>query len=637
MSAPIARVRLDTPLPHLDRDFDYAIPEKLTGTVAVGSRVRVPFAGRLVGAIVTGVADHSGFDGKLLEVKSASAVPSFTPQALTLAAEVARRYGGSVWDVCRLMAPPRVASVEKRTWEAPEPDPAYAAAAERCAGEPVVQQRQRAVWQALPDEGRCSVPARTIVAQALAHLGADGSTLIVVPDARAQRAVLKECEQVGLKRWTARSGGQVAVLDHDDGQSARFGAYLAAMHGHARIVVGTRPSVLQPVLHLSTLILWDEANTVYEEPHAPYLHARTVAAMRATGGVTALVGGYALSVDAAALAEHGWARWIEPSRDEVRTATPAIDVLTDERREAEGGSGRHWMPGSAWRAVKKGLDRGPVGVIVPRAGYVNAVACARCDEWAVCRDCESPLTLSTADADPVCVENGHAQPQWHCPECHGARLKHIRQGVERIAEQLARMAPGTELTVSSAATGIVDDLSVERGLVLATPAALPAVVGGYSHLVIVDAGVPAGIGLGGELKAVRWWMSAAALVRSRADGGAVTVVGALPDAVRRALATWTPADAARDAYAERSELGFPPHRRHIQLFGSPQWVDAALARAGVTDGQAKATVIPREDGASALITRGAAQKAVDAFREVQREASKERGELRMRVDGPLGF
>ncbi|WP_062078854.1 hypothetical protein [Demequina globuliformis] len=636
MPAPIARVRLDSPLPHLDRDFDYAIPEKLHGTVAVGSRVRVPFAGRLVGAVVMECAETTDFDGKLLDVKSSSAIPSFTPEALELAKDVARRYAGSVWDVCRLMAPPRVASVEKRPWGEPQPDISYAQARMRLDTEPLVGTGQRAIWPGLPEgEGRCSVPVRAVVATAVANLGEDASAIVVVPDARAQRAVLAECERLGLKRWTARSGGQVAVLAHDDGQTARFGSYVAAMTGHARIVVGTRPTVLQPVPRLGALILWDEANGVYEELHAPYLHARTVAAMRATGDVAALVGGYALSVDAAALAEHGWARWCEPARDAVRAAVPAIDVLTEDRREQEGGAGRHWMPGSAWRALSAAIDRGPVGVIVPRAGYVNAAACARCDEWAVCRDCDSPLAISGAGADPVCIAHGHVQPHWHCPECASNRLKHLRQGVERIAEQLARMAPGTTLTVSSAGTGVVDDFTVSDGIVLATPSALPAVAGGYAHLVIVDAGVPAGLGLGGELTAIRWWLSAAALVRSRADGGAVTVVGEVPEAVRRALATWSPADAARDAYEERAELGFPPHRRHIQVTGASSWVTTALDRAGIADGRAKVTVIPRGDGASALMTRGAAQGAVDAIRAVQREASKERGDLRVRVDGPL--
>src|SRR5690554_4330439 len=120
----VATVRLDSPLPHLDRSFDYLVPERLADTVTVGSRVRVPFAGRLVHAVVVAMSASSQFEGKLSEIRSAGATPSFTPAGIELAERVSRRYGGSMWDVLRLMAPPRVASVEKRDWTSLPGNPA---------------------------------------------------------------------------------------------------------------------------------------------------------------------------------------------------------------------------------------------------------------------------------------------------------------------------------------------------------------------------------------------------------------------------------------------------------------------------------------------------------------------------------
>ena len=112
-----ARVVVDSPLPHLDRPFDYAIGEALAGMVRVGSRVRVPFAGRLSSAVVVEVSDSES-PHTLKAIKSAGAIPSFSQEALDLAGSIAARYGGSLWDVLRLMAPARVASVEKLEWDA---------------------------------------------------------------------------------------------------------------------------------------------------------------------------------------------------------------------------------------------------------------------------------------------------------------------------------------------------------------------------------------------------------------------------------------------------------------------------------------------------------------------------------------
>ena len=44
----VARILIDSPLPQLDRLFDYAIPEQLAADVQPGVRVRVPLrSGRL--------------------------------------------------------------------------------------------------------------------------------------------------------------------------------------------------------------------------------------------------------------------------------------------------------------------------------------------------------------------------------------------------------------------------------------------------------------------------------------------------------------------------------------------------------------------------------------------------------------
>jgi primosomal protein N' (replication factor Y) len=218
-------------------------------------------------------------------------------------------------------------------------------------------------------------------------------------------------------------------------------------------------------------------------------------------------------------------------------------------------------------------------------------------------------------------------------------VKEVRPGVERIAEQLQRMAPGVEVSVSSAATGVALDGSVSTGIVVATPGALPAVEGGYATGVII--GADAGLGRAGtEVDAARLWFSAAAAVTSRGDGGRVFVVGDIEPSVRRALETWSPGDLSREAAAERMAFGLPPFRRVIQLEG----LDRTLARASAVvvggirlEAHPEVTVLSRHDGSCGyLVSRRAAETVIDALRALQVELSASGGkELRMRVDGPL--
>ncbi len=647
MSIPlsVARVCIDSPLPHLDRLFDYSVPEKWQAGLTVGTRVRVAFAGRLVSAVVIELGQSSTFDGTLAPLKSVAARPSYSPESLVLAQAVARRYGGSLWDVLRLMAPPRVASVEKRPWsEEPVGRDIYARAAAQLAhmvpqsSAILPQLGERVVWEALPAaQGPSSVPSSDVLMPALAHCAQGRSAIVVVPDERALAALEERLESVGLTRWTARSGGHVAVMDHDHGPAPRYGAYMAAMLGKVSLVIGTRPSVMQPMPDLGVLVLWDESSSTYEDPHAPYPHARTVAAMRSESiGCALMMGGYGLSVDAVALVEHGWATLREADRTEARERTAAITVVTDSQRDAEGARGWHWMPGSAWRSLSTAIAHGPVAVVVPRAGYVQALACARCQAWAACTQCEGTLRIDAQGAAPVCVQCDHVHQHWHCPQCHSPRVKQVRQGVERIAEQLAQMAPDWPVQVSTGARGTLADGSVTSGLVVATPGALPAVQGGYSHVVVVGAQLPPTASLGAELAALRWWLNVAAMVRSRRESGVVTLVGELPSHVRQALVAWAPAQAARDEYQERRELLLPPVRRVVELQGEATTVQRAVAHVqSVSPGLSAEdlTVVPSPKGVMLLMTRSTTPRVVDAVRAVQRKWSREGGpELRIRVD-----
>ncbi len=110
---PVARVAVDVGLAHLDRLFDFLVPEPLSGSARPGVRVRVRFSGRLVDGYVTERVADSDHAGQLAFLdKVVSAEPVLAPEVLRLAREVADRYAGTLADVLRLAVPPRHAKVE---------------------------------------------------------------------------------------------------------------------------------------------------------------------------------------------------------------------------------------------------------------------------------------------------------------------------------------------------------------------------------------------------------------------------------------------------------------------------------------------------------------------------------------------
>ena len=113
---PVARVRVDSTLPQVDRTFDYRVPAELSEDAVPGARVRVLFNGHeMTGYIEERAATTDWTRTSLLPIKSVlSRVPSVAPEIFALAEALADRYASTVANVLRLAVPPRIAALDKK-------------------------------------------------------------------------------------------------------------------------------------------------------------------------------------------------------------------------------------------------------------------------------------------------------------------------------------------------------------------------------------------------------------------------------------------------------------------------------------------------------------------------------------------
>ena len=178
---PIARVSVDVPLAHLDRSFDYLVAAADDEAAQPGVRVKVRFAGQMVGGFLLERVDSTPHGGKLAYLdKIVSAERVLDPEVARLARAVADRYAGNLSDVLRLAVPPRHARVESQA----TPDPVVAGPAPAVAHlDPAVAQPDSAVAE--PDLAvAAAAPGRApdrSIAEAAPEGGADAS-LIIGPD-----------------------------------------------------------------------------------------------------------------------------------------------------------------------------------------------------------------------------------------------------------------------------------------------------------------------------------------------------------------------------------------------------------------------------------------------------------------------
>jgi primosomal protein N' (replication factor Y) (superfamily II helicase) len=589
---PVAQVAVDVPLAHLDRPFDYLVPEGLDADARPGVRVRVRFSGRLVDGVLLArlaCSEHPGRLGWLERVVSAE--PVLSDELVALCRTVADRYAGTFADVVRLAVPPRHARTEAEPPPAgpdpaqpppmpPDPD-AWARYGHGAALLAAVAAGRgaHAVWQPTPGE---DWPAR-LAELAAASVAAGRGALLVVPDQRDVARLRAAC--------VARIAPDgVVTLTAELGPARRYRSWLAARRGQARVVVGTRSAVFAPLADAGLLVVWDDGDDLHAEPRAPYPHARDVLVYRAHAtGAALLVAGFARTAEAQLLVESGWAREVRADRERVRATAPRIGTVGDTEgelaRDPLARAAR--LPKVAFDTARAALARDePVLIQVPRAGYVPGLACGNCRETARCRRCAGPLGLpsaprAAASGDPeaagwpTCRWCGVAEPAFRCPACGSRRLRATVVGARRTAEELGRAFPDTPVRASGGGAEVLASVPAGAALVVATPGAEPWVDGatggtGYGTALLLDGwALLSRPDLRVAEETLRRWMAAATLVRPGAEGGRVVVAADPSLPVVQALVRWDPAGHAATELAARAEVGFPPAVRMAAVDATP--------------------------------------------------------------------
>ncbi|MFF2347460.1 primosomal protein N' [Pseudarthrobacter sp. NPDC058119] len=585
---PVARILVESSLPHLDRPFDYAVPVALDQDAQPGVRVKVKFNGQDLSGFLLERLPESDAGHTLVPLsKIVSPVPVLTPAARDLAGAVAARYAGTVSDVLRLAVPPRVARLEKdypasldpagpggpSGVEPKEPEDTRGAPSDRAVSAWTYYRTgaaflrhlaaggsPRAVINPLRGYGPAGWPALLAQAAAAAYASGRGA-LLVVPDYRD----LDRLEQALMELLP---GEAVARLTADDGPTPRYRNFLRLLAGRARIAIGTRSAAFAPVQDLGLVACWDDGDDLHIEQRAPYAHAREVLLLRAEQeGTACLLAGHARSTEVQRLVEAGWAVPVEAERSMVRRTVPRVVNTADSfEQERDPLATIARLPHAAWQAAKQGLDRGPVLVQVARAGYAPSLVCETCREPARCSHCQGPLALAGTAALPQCRWCSTPAPDWKCSHCGGRRLRKGATGILRTAEELGRAFPGTTV-VTSSGDQVKATVGAGKALVVATVGAEPVAEGGYAAALLLD-----GDSLlrretlrAGE-DTLRRWFNAAALVRPSAAEGLV-VVTATDTAATGALLRWDPAGYARRELLLRTELQLPPAVRIASVTG----------------------------------------------------------------------
>ena len=588
-TAPIAQIAIDSSLPHLDRLFDYAVPEKLADQAVPGVRVRVRFAGKLIDGWLISRSQESDHPGTLAAISNViSPEVVLLPRILELAQGVANRQAGTLSDVLRNAIPNRHAGAEATIFPMAPAVPLVQTHAwqDYVGGSALIKrtiagEAPRAIVTTGTDD-----PAELLAQYAISVAHDEKGIVVVVPDRSAIDRIVACLNALGCP------SASVATLAADDGPATRYRNWLAVLRGTARIVIGTRSAVFAPVTNLAAICVWDDWNDTLADPQSPYWHARDVAVLRSSQQNTALVIiGATMSVEACALMP--WVVHVAKSREQLRNESPKVRSALDEigERTNPAASGSR-IPSIVLQTMKSALVNGPVLVLVSRVGYTPRIVCDTCRTSPSCSVCNGPLMQTARSSAPACNLCGHLETSWHCKKCKGTKVRAAAVGSERTAEELGRAFPGIPVR-SSTSDHILRTVDARPAIVVATAGAAPIADGGYSAAILLDGtAMLSRPELSATQETFAKWSECVSLVRAAGD---VVVVADSEHPAVQALIRHDPAGFAQRELELRTQVSLPHAVRLAALTGEPADVDEAMALLALTPEIMKRGPVPGKD------------------------------------------
>ena len=139
--------------------------------------------------------------------------------------------------------------------------------------------------------------------------------------------------------------GAVGTLAAESGRSARYRAFLAALRGEARIMVGTRSAVYAPCV-TSGCWWWSTTATTPTPSLAPPIRTPgpSPSSAAARQGPALLIAGHGRSTDAQALVERGWLRDLSLPPAQARRVSTPVRAVAEEDRERDPSAARLRIP-----------------------------------------------------------------------------------------------------------------------------------------------------------------------------------------------------------------------------------------------------------------------------------------------------
>lgn len=640
-----AQVIADISLLHVDRPFDYAIPENLLSQVHIGSRVGISFGGRKATGFVKAIVDSTERPDKVSEVESViDGISVVTPEIFDLSRLIADRYIATQGDVLGSAIPPRQARVEAKilshlpvganavsgdvkssvNWNFYQNGNAFLNRLQNA-------ETSRAACVIASGHNLYEMAADSVIACRKSGKG----VIVALPDGKDVARFVDQLSNVVAKT-------EIGVFGSDQKPSERYANFLNVLRGDIQIAVGTRSVVFAPMQDLGLVVIVEDGDDSHAEQQNPAWHAREIMALRSISQDCSFFSiATSRSVEVQQMVKRDWLLDLVCDRNYVRSASPKVFATSDADLAKDPVARNARLPQLVFSTIRTALIHGPVLVQVPRRGYQLHISCSQCREAVTCRDCHGGVLRESEKSPLRCMRCGLKELEWKCKWCGNRNVRSTMVGDVRTAEELGRAFPGT-VVKTSGKNSILDSVDASPALVIATPGAEPVVENGfYEAAIILDAEMSLRrIDLRAEEESLRRWQYVTSLVKP--ETGRVVVVADEGKPVMQSLIRHDPIGFAERELELRKSANMPPAFGVIEIrCDKGMWLDISDTLELPQEARVLGPVLTSEANSNVpnervLITypRSVASNVAKQIRMViaKRTASKAKGKFHAKVD-----
>jgi len=499
-----AQVIVDIAHSQVDKIFEYTCTDDLSA----GTRVKVPFGGRVIDGFVIGVSRTSSYPAEKLKpiAEVFDEPPALVAECMTLMQKVADRYRVPKAVALRLFLPSemrlgKVGEVYKSyavfkgedvtiSSAAKKQAQAFAFMREKCEygytelcdmfGRAAVnalcikgalglekRKMSRSPFKGLPEKG-CERVLTAAQQNALdtiynsnksVHLihGVTGSGKtevylnVIAREIQNGRTAIFLVPEISLtpqmlSQLRSRFGSAAAILHSGLSAGERFDEWWRLRSGEAKIAIGARSAVFAPLENIGAIIIDEEHDSSYISESAPRYSTLEIAEMRAEyNGAKLILGSATPSVETYVKAVEGAYGLINMPERINKKPLPEI-IIADMRREVRRGNNTSFS-----KALRDELDEtlklGNQAIIfLNRRGYSRTVLCRDCGYVAKCENCDVTLTYHSEEN---CLKCHYCGAKYHmlteCPDCGGKHVLYSGTGTQRVVADLKTMFPSARI------------------------------------------------------------------------------------------------------------------------------------------------------------------------------------------------